>query len=161
MEMQSPMREQVLYEPGVMRHGPIRWYCAVLLACQFVGCTTTDSLTVPTPQVQMVNALTLKLWSDPWPARVGENHIFLEVNAPTRKAMVNRDILLTYQSVEGTTATVPMQPVPGKLDTFKAVVELDSAGKRTFTASVQGSTKPPAIAHFQLPVIQFASAESP
>jgi len=131
----------------------------VLLACQLVGCTT-DSLTAP-QQVQMVNALTLKLWSDPWPARPGENHIFVEVNAPTRKAMVNRTILLTYQSATGTMDTVLMQPVAGKFDTFKAVVELDSAGETTFTASVQSSTTPPAIAHFQLPVIQFASAESP
>jgi hypothetical protein len=73
--------------------------------------------------------------------------------------MVNRNILLTYQPAEGTTATVPMRPVPGKFDIFRAMVQLDSAGKRTFTTSVQSSTKPPAIAHFQLPVI--APTESP
>jgi hypothetical protein len=109
----------------------------------------------------MVNALTLKLWSEPSPARVGENHIFVELNAPTRNAMVNRNILLTYQSATGTVDTVLMQPVAGKFDTFKAVVELDFVGETTFTTSVQSSTKPPAIAYFQLPVVQFTPAESP
>lgn len=124
-----------------------------------MGCTPIDS-TVQTRQVQMVNALTLKLWSEPSPPRVRENHIFLEVNAPTRNAMVNRDVLLTHQSVEGTASTVLMQPVPGKIDVFKAVIELDSPGKIVVSASVQSPTKPPAIARFQLPVIQFASTET-
>jgi hypothetical protein len=129
----------------------------MLLVYQLTGCTTVDPVTAPEKQVQMVNALTLKLWSDPSPPRVGTNHIFLEVNAPTRNAMVNRDVLLTYQSAEGTTSTVLMQPVPGQIDVFKAVIELDSAGKVVFSPSVQSPTKPPAIAYFRLPVIQFAS----
>ncbi|HJR75573.1 MAG TPA: hypothetical protein VJ805_01330, partial [Nitrospiraceae bacterium] len=140
------------------RH-PLHWYIGVLVAYQFIGCAPIDSLTVPTKQVQMINALTLKFWSDPSPLRVGANHIFVEVNAPTRNAMVNRDVLLTYQSAEGTTSTVRMQPVPGQLDVFTAVIELDSPGKTTFSASVQSPTKPPAVAHFQLPVTQFASTE--
>jgi hypothetical protein len=102
----------------------------------------------------MVNSLTLKLWSEPSPPRVGENHVFLEVNAPTRNAMVKRDVLLTYQSAEGTIFTVPMRPVPGQLDVFRAVIELDSPGRIIFSPSVQSPTKPPAIAHFQLPVTQ-------
>jgi hypothetical protein len=150
------MQACVLHKQEAVVRGPARWSCTVLLACQLMGCATPDSLTAP-PQVQMVNALTLKLWSDPWPVRVGENQIFLEVNAPTRNAIVNKGILLTYQSAERTMTTVPMQPVPGKIDTYKVVIELVSAGETTFTASVQSSTKPPAIAEFQLPVI--ASAE--
>ena len=102
----------------------------------------------------MVNALTLKLWCEPSPPRVGENHVFLEVNAPTRNAMVKRDVLLTYQSAEGTISTVRMRPVPGQLDVFKAVIELDSPGRIIFSPSVQSPTKPPAIAHFQFPVTQ-------
>ncbi len=143
------------------RH-PVRWYGAIamLVVYQLTGCTPVDSLTVPEKHVQVVNALTLKLWSDPSPPRVGENHIFLEVNAPTRNAMVNRDVLLTYQPTEGTTSTVLMQPVPGQLDVFKAVIELESAGKVVFSPSVQSPTKAPAIAHFRLPVIQFASSET-
>lgn len=134
-----------------------RWYCAVLLACQLVGCAMTDRPTsAQPPQVQVVEGLTLKLWSEPSPARVGTNTIFLEVNAPTRKAMGKRDVLLTYQSAEGTKATARMRPVPGKFDIFRAVVELDSAGNRTFTVSVQSPTQPPAIANFQLPVIASA-----
>jgi hypothetical protein len=137
-----------------------RWYCAVLLACQLVGCATTNRpTTAQPPQVQIVEGLTLKLWSEPSPARVGTNQIVLEVNAPTRNAMVRRDVLLTHQSTEGMKSTARMRPVPGKFDTFGAVVELDSAGNRTFTVSVQSPTQLPAIAHFQLSVI--ASAESP
>jgi hypothetical protein len=132
----------------------------MLVVYQLTGCTTVDSVTVPEKQVQMVNALTLKLWSEPSPPRIGKNHIFLEVNAPTRNAMVNRDVLLTYQSAEGTTSTVLMQPVPGQIDVFKAVIELDSVGKVVFSPSVQSPTKPPAIAHFRLPVTQFASTET-
>jgi hypothetical protein len=105
----------------------------------------------------MVNALTLKCWSDPYPLREGENSIYLEVNAPTRIAMVNRDVLLTYPSAEGTTSTVSMQPVPGKIDVFRAVIELDAAGTTGFLASVQSPTKPPATARFYLPVVQVAS----
>jgi len=151
------MQEGVLHTSEPVLRAPARWSCAVLLACQLVGCAT-DSLTAPTPQVQMVDALTLKLWSEPWPAHVGMNHIFLEVNAPTRNTMVKRDVLLSYQSAEGTTATVRMRPVPGKFDIFRAMVEFDSAGEKTFTAMVQSATKQPALAHFQLPVI--ASDES-
>lgn len=73
--------------------------------------------------------------------------------------MVQRDVLLSYQSAEGTKATARMRPVPGKFDIFSAMVEFDSAGKRTFTATVQGATQRPVIAHFQLPVI--ASDEAP
>ena len=137
-----------------------RWYCAMLLACQLVGCTTTDRPTsAQPPQLQIVEGLTLKLWSEPSPARVGTNQIFLEVNAPTRKATVKSDVLLTFQSAEGTKATVRMRPVPGKFDIFSAMVEFDSIGKRTFTATVQSATQRPAIAHFQLAVI--ASDEAP
>lgn len=137
-----------------------RWYCAVLLACQLVGCTTTDRPTsAQPPQVQIVEGMTLKLWSEPSPARMGMNQIFLEVNAPTRKAMDKRDVLLSYQSAEGKTATVRMRPAPGKFDSFSAMVEFDSAGKKTLTATVQSATQRPAVAHFQLPVI--ASDEAP
>jgi hypothetical protein len=108
----------------------------------------------------MVNALTLKLWTEPSPPRVGENHIFVEVNAPTRNAMVHRDVVLTYQSAEAAFSNISMQPVPGKIDVFRAVIELESPGKIGVSASVQSATKPPAIGHFELPVIQYASAES-
>src|SRR5574338_911726 len=151
--------EEILRKHNTVWRSPARWYCAVLLICPLAGCATIDSLTARAPQVQMVNALTLKLWSDPWPARVGENHLFLEVNAPTRKAMVNRDVLLTYQSAKGTT-TVPMRPVSGTIDIFQAVVTLDSPGDGIFSTSVQSPTKPPATAHFRLPIIQAAPAES-
>lgn len=160
MEPRRLIRRIQRTRPETVRRQSVSWYCAMLLACQLVGCAAGDFRTIPPRQVQMVDALTLKLWTDPWPARVGENHIFVEVNAPTRKAMVNRDVLLTYHSADGAMTTVPMQPVPGKIDVFKAVVELESAGKQHFTASVQSSTRPPATALFQLPVIEFASADS-
>jgi hypothetical protein len=70
--------------------------------------------------------------------------------------MVRRDVQLTSQSAAGMKATIRMQPVSGKFDIFRAVVELDSAGIRTFTVSVQSPTEAPAIAHFQLPVIASA-----
>lgn len=136
---------------------PAHWCVAVLLVNQLIGCVPLDSSAVATKQVQMVNALTLKFWSDPYPLREGENSIYLEVNAPTRIAMVNRDVLLTYPSAEGTTSTVPMQPVPGKIDVFRALIELDAAATIGFLASVQSPTKPPATAHFYLPVVQVAS----
>ncbi|MDF0667580.1 MAG: hypothetical protein P0119_16130 [Nitrospira sp.] len=53
----------------------------------------------------------------------------------------------------------PNAACPGEFDIFSAMVEFDSAGKRTFTAMVQSATQRPAIAHFQLPVI--ASDEAP
>lgn len=130
------------------------WYCVVLVVCQLVGCATTDRpTTAQPPQAQIVGGLTLKLWSDPSPARVGTNQIFLEVNAPTRNAMVKRDVLLTHQSADGMKASVRMRPAPGKFDTYRAVVELTSSGDSTFTVLVQSPTQAPAIAHFQLPVI--------
>ncbi|NGZ10159.1 MAG: hypothetical protein CV088_12360 [Nitrospira sp. LK70] len=147
--------------PGfIVLRSPARWYCAVLLACQLVGCATTDRpASAQPPQVQIAEGLTLKLWSEPSPPRVGSNQIFLEVNAPTRNAMDKRDVLLSYQSAEGTKSIARMRPVPGKFDIFSALVEFDSAGKKTLTATVQSATQRPAIAHFQLPVI--ASDEAP
>ena len=139
---------------------PFRWQGLILLVCVLTGFVLLDSSTSSAKQVQMVNALTLKFWSEPSPARVGEVTIFLEVNAPTRTAMVNRDVLLTYRSAEGTTATVTMESVPGKIDVFRAMIELDSAVTTVFSVSVQSPTKPPAIAHFDLPVLQVASSKT-
>ena len=142
---------------------PAHWCVAVLLVNQLMGCVPLDSSTSQTKQahkqVQMVNALTLKLWSEPSPLREGENSIYLEVNAPTRRAMVNRSVLLTYLTAQGTTSSVSMELVPGTIDVFRAVVELDPAVTTVLSVSVQSPTKPPAIAHFQLPLVQLASTK--
>lgn len=112
------------------------------------GAPPPASEVILTKHVQVVKAVTLTLWSEPTPLQVGENHIFLNVNAPTMKSMVNRSILLIYRTRDQV-RTTPMRPVGGTMTTYKALIELDSPGEMVLSASVQSPTKLPVIGNFE------------
>ena len=138
--------------PGQLAFFPV---CVIALSWSlFAACTHGAVSSSLAKQEQIVGGLGFEFWTVPSPARVGENIIFVELDAGSDKVLSELHVLLTYMASSASTPIHTSMRNTESLDTFSSTLQLTKAGPATFIVTVQSPSRPPVRATFTVTVVE-------